>query len=472
MAEIQLLPTGVPNLDAALGGGIPLYSLIFIAGPPGSGKTTLAQQILFSHIRNNDTAKTLYCTTLSEPTVKIVRYMQQFTFFDADAFGERVIYHDLGHIIRDQALSEVNEAIMRLVEEQQPTILVIDSFKAIRDLSSDIGTFRRFCYDLSVRLTSARCTVFLVGECDSPDIISGAEFAVADGILYLGMSYQEGEPRRFLQLLKLRGQPIEMIPFPMTITSEGLHLFSSSFTLRQRQADWGGTGERAATGIAGLDALLHGGIPRGYCIILAGVSGSGKTTCALQTLVHGAMQGEKGLFFAFEETPARLYQVAAGLGWDLAGLERQGLLRFVFIPQDFIRVEEHLEVMVREFDTFRPHRFVIDSFSVYLHKVQDPAIQREKTYQLAGLARRAGALGLLISDTPSNEPQRLSRYGVEETVADGTISLWTELQGLQRRRYIEIYKMRAVDHVMGRHRMEITDQGIEVFYVPPPTGVR
>ncbi len=247
-----------------------------------------------------------------------------------------------------------------------------------------------------------------------------------------------------------------------------MRIFSSDFTLRPRPPDPGDLEARAATGIAGLDALLHGGLPRGYCIILAGVSGAGKTICALQTLAHGASLGEKGLLFSFEESPERLRQTAAGLGWDLTEYERQGLIRIVFIPQDSIRVEEHLEAMVREFDTFQPQRFVLDSFSVYLHKVQDLAIQREKTYQLSTLSWRTGALGILVSDTPSNEPHRLSRYGVEETVADGTIVLSTEVDGLARKRYVEVYKLRAVDHVTGRYRMEITDHGLEVYYAIPP----
>ncbi|WP_089719607.1 ATPase domain-containing protein [Candidatus Entotheonella palauensis] len=469
MAEIQLLPTRVPNLDAVLGGGMPLYSLNIIAGPPGTGKTVLVQQLLFNHARHNPACKVIYCVTLSEPLIKVVRYMQQFTFFDADLFGDQVLYHDLGRHVREQSLPDVADYIMRLVEEHQPDIIAVDSLKAIRDLSNDAGAFRRFCYDLSVRLASARCTSFFASEYEGSELTSGAEFAVADGILYLGFSLQEGEPRRFLQLRKVRGLPSEMVPYPFAITHEGLRVYSSGLLLRQQQLDPSDPQNEgqlyAATGISGLDALLRGGMPQGYCVILAGVSGSGKTTLALQTLVYGARQGEKGLLFSFEQTPERLRRTALGFGWDFAAFEQRGLLRIVFIPQDVVNVEEHLEMMVREFEAFEPQRFVLDSFSVYLHKVEHQAIQREKTYQLATLARQTGALGLLVSDAPTSEPYRLSRYGVEETVADGTIALTAEMEGLQRRRYLEVYKMRAIDHVTGRHRMEITSQGIEVFYV-------
>lgn len=88
MDEIK---TSIENLDNILGGGIPANSMIFIAGAPGTGKTTLAQQILFKN-----KYKALCLTTLSEPTFKVIKYMQKFEFFDQDAFGERVIYQDIG----------------------------------------------------------------------------------------------------------------------------------------------------------------------------------------------------------------------------------------------------------------------------------------------------------------------------------------------------------------------------------------
>src|SRR5919199_4991912 len=130
MPELQSLPTGTPNLDSVLGGGIPAYSLNVIAGQPGTGKTILAQQMLFNHIRQHADAKGLYLTTLSEPTVKVVRYMQHFRFFNADDFGERVLYQDVGLFAREHPLSELTDHILRLVEEHRPEVLVIDSFKA------------------------------------------------------------------------------------------------------------------------------------------------------------------------------------------------------------------------------------------------------------------------------------------------------------------------------------------------------
>src|SRR5689334_20820481 len=77
--SITALPTGVPGLDEVLGGGIPEYSFNLIAGSPGTGKTTLAQQMLFT--LGTDTRPALHFTVLGEPPLKLMRYQQQFSFF-------------------------------------------------------------------------------------------------------------------------------------------------------------------------------------------------------------------------------------------------------------------------------------------------------------------------------------------------------------------------------------------------------
>src|SRR6266571_2055567 len=79
--RIHQLPTGVPGLDEILGGGLPEYSFNIIAGAPGCGKTTLAHQIMFANASPENPA--IYFTVLGEPALKMLRYQQQFQFFDA-----------------------------------------------------------------------------------------------------------------------------------------------------------------------------------------------------------------------------------------------------------------------------------------------------------------------------------------------------------------------------------------------------
>ena len=92
-ATIRSIPSGVPGLDSVLGGGLPEYSFNLIAGGPGSGKTTLAHQIMFSNATVERPA--LYFTVLGEPTIKMLRYQRQFSYFDPKLAGSAIQFINL-----------------------------------------------------------------------------------------------------------------------------------------------------------------------------------------------------------------------------------------------------------------------------------------------------------------------------------------------------------------------------------------
>ena len=135
---IRQLPTGVPGLDAVMGGGVPEYSFNLIAGEPGGGKTTLAHQVMFANATREYPA--LYFTILGEPAVKMLRYQQQYTFFDPDAMGDAIRFVNLSDDVRDQGLGGVLARIVQEVEETSPCLVVVDSFRtAIRAGSEGIA---------------------------------------------------------------------------------------------------------------------------------------------------------------------------------------------------------------------------------------------------------------------------------------------------------------------------------------------
>src|SRR5687767_12353847 len=123
---IRRLPTGVPGLDQVLGGGLPELSFNLIAGAPGAGKTTLAHQIMFALADRDRPA--LYFTVLGEPSVKMPRYQQQFTFFEIDKVNESIRFVNLAQETRDGGLAAVLKRIIQGVESASPGIVVVDSF--------------------------------------------------------------------------------------------------------------------------------------------------------------------------------------------------------------------------------------------------------------------------------------------------------------------------------------------------------
>src|SRR3990170_8886936 len=120
-STLEWLGTGSAALDAILGGGIPAQSVTVVAGEPGSGKTVFALQALFHHARQGK--KCLYFTTLSEPALKVIRYMQLFSFFDARLLEERVVFADLGSTLRHSGVEQALVQMIERVESEEPDLV-------------------------------------------------------------------------------------------------------------------------------------------------------------------------------------------------------------------------------------------------------------------------------------------------------------------------------------------------------------
>ena len=160
---IRKLPTGVRGLDDILGGGIPEYSFNIIAGPPGGGKTTTAHQIVFANATEKKPA--IYFTVLGEPALKMLRYQQQYSFFDQSKLGKAVRFINLSDVVLEKDLDTVLEEIVKEVTALNPAIVVVDSFRTVvRKAVATAGELemQSFIQRLAQFLTSWQATTFLV----------------------------------------------------------------------------------------------------------------------------------------------------------------------------------------------------------------------------------------------------------------------------------------------------------------------
>jgi len=467
---MERMSTGNPNLDLILGGGIPVYSVNVICGPPGAGKTVLTQQMMFHNATPEH--KALYLTTLSEPQIKVLRYQQQFTYFDPDKVGSAVFFYDIGSVVRQEGLTATTQTIVNFIKEVQPEFVAIDSFKAIHDLAPSPPELRQFVYDLAVKMAGWRCTTFLVGEYAPHQIQEEPEFAIADGVIQLEHLLEGDHPRRFLQVVKMRGTNYLDGKHSFDITADGLAIYPARLAAPP-------TRELEATycvpyGVPELDSILGGGFPVGTHVVVAGPAGAGKTIFSLEYAINGALlYGDRAALFLFEETLSQIRALAQSFAWDLSRLEQENLLRLCYSPLTDINLDAYLQFMQSTIQELGVKRVVIDSLPAFLHPAGDDIhLVSEKISQLTAMLR---ALGCTTVSTTRLRPgsSNLSYYGVEEALADGLILLSTTPRGAQRKRTIEVHKLRGANPVMGEHRLQITSSGIRVFYTgrpPEPTS--
>lgn len=456
-AVITTVSTGDPALDAILGGGIPTGSMTIVAGEPGTGKTILALQMLFGAARKGQ--KCLYFTTLSEPAIKVIRYMQQFEFFDVDLIDKQVIFIDLGaalHQGADHALTEIGLQI----EKHEPTLIAIDSFRAIGDLLRSSTSARSFTYDLSVQLITAGATTLLVGEYTRDEVHTMTELAVADGILELSTRRVELTSTREIEIVKLRGAAFVTGRHFYDITSRGLVFFP-----RVRTSDGAAprlSGRRVSTGVAGLDAMFGGGIPEGSATMLQGGTGTGKTLLCLQFLIEGARQGKRGVFFTLEETPEQLRSAARGVGSDLEGYERDGLISIEYFSPVELSTDRYLDHARRQMDDSRVSRAVLDSLSTLALGVTSERRFKELAYTLAKHAREHRiSLVMTLETEQLLGTARLSAHGVS-FIADNLIQLrYVEVKN-RLARGISVLKARGIHHDTDIRALVVSSNGLEV----------
>ena len=206
--NIQRLKTGVPGLDNLLGGGLPEFSFNLIAGTPGSGKTTLAHQIMFSLATPDRRA--LFFTVLGEPTLKMLRYQQQFPFFDINKVNESVRFVNLSADLLQGDLDSVLLRIDEEVKDYSPSLVFVDSFRSVvrsaKRGEQGESALQRFVQQLGMNMTSWQATTFLIGEYLLPESESSPVFTVADGILWLSQNLHHNSMVRKMQVVKMRGQ--------------------------------------------------------------------------------------------------------------------------------------------------------------------------------------------------------------------------------------------------------------------------
>ena len=463
--DIRQLASGVPGLDDVLGGGIPEFSLNLVAGGPGSGKTTLGHQIMFAGA--NPKRKALYFSIVGEPPLKMLRYQQQFSFFDTAKLMDSIRFVSLGDEAVSGGLAKVLQIIIAEVKKTEPGIVVVDSFRSVvrRTLAEVQGEFEleSFMQQLALFLTSWEATTFLLGEYrDNED--DNTIFTVADSVLRLYQSIDRNSVVRKLQVMKIRGQG--QIPGLHTarISSDGYSVFPRLQKPEERKG--GGSrplDDRLSTGAPSLDALMGGGIPRGYSVLLAGPSGSGKTVLANQFIVEGVRKGEPGIVAIFEKRPND-YLETTPQGVEFERMVGENKLEILYLRPLDLSIDETMLALADAVHRLGAKRAVIDSLSG-LELALAPTFRedfRESLYRMIGALT---ALGVTVVSTvelaDSYVDLRFSPHGIAFLTDAIIMQRYFEMDG-EIRRALSVVKVRASQHSKDLREYEINSEGLLV----------
>lgn len=450
-----LLPTGSQDLDHILGGGLQPGSTIVIAGPPGSGKTVLAQQICFTNATPE--APALYYTTWSEPHPKMLRNLSAFDFFDEQAIGSRLDILNLPSIMEgeDAGLEAVTGELLRASLQRTPSVIVIDSSKALHAMVSGEGLRRAF-YDLSSRIGHTGSVLVLVGEYTAAEIDHEPEFAVADGIIQLANQPDRLIDRRWLRVTKMRGARIVPGRHSLTIGGDGVRAFPRLETMLPDQPPRA-TG-RAAFLDRGLNAMTGGGLPRGDATLLLGPGGIGKTVLTLEFVTAGLRAGEPALYISFQESPEELAQKAASLGWNEFGeaLEDGRLVVEHVRPVDLDL--DRVGVLIRNrIERQRPRRVVLDSIAELDLGAREPDRYLSYLYAAVNLVGGHGATGIFTQEIATLGPE--APGAALSFVFQNVLVMRFVEHGSEFLRAITAFKMRESVHDLDLTEFEIGPAG-------------
>jgi len=349
----------------------------------------------------------------------------------------------------------VLERVRDLIREHRPSIIVIDSFKALRPYAPDAGKFRRFLHDLAGMLGVLPITSLWIGEYEEEEIATAPEFAVADAIIAMGTNRAAERTSRALRVLKLRGGGFLSGSHAYRLSADGIAVFprladpgkTEAYTLGDR---------RTSSGIRAIDDMVGDGYWPGASTLVAGPTGIGKTLMGLHFVFDGARNGEQGLVATLQENPTQLERIVRGFGWSFA---RDGVRLMYRSPVD-LYLDEWVYDLLDTIEATGVRRVLVDSLGDLRNAAPDLTGFREYTYSLLQRCSRRGTSIMMTYEVPELFGlTQLTEHGASH-LADNVVLLQYQPSKTSVTRTLTVLKTRAGSHDPRIREFEITRDGI------------
>lgn len=451
--------TGIQGLDIVLEGGFLKGSTVLVQGLPGSGKTTLGLQ--FIHYGATQCDEPGLVVSFEEFPTQMLR--------DAKNFGwefEPLIQAGKVKVIASspqafyQQIRNPDSELNRLLNEGKIQRVLIDSLSHFQRLTNDPIELREILNSLLNRLRQSQTTSLLTQEVRwSEGEVSLEQYAVDAVVQLFFEPINRVQRRRFIEILKARGQFFQSGRHSMEITNEGIKVYPVPLPRGLKREI---TMRRVATGVPGLDRMLGGGFLEGFAVLVAGETGTGKSTLVRQFIAHGVLNGEGGLYVSLREDPERILQSARTIGIDLTPALKENNLVIHYVPGDvdayklFWEVKSLLELREKEGRPIK--RAAIDSLSDLISTFPDPTYLPQYLQALIELFTYHGVTSVFtLSVSTAN--------GAEHSPIDPNLARGLDCILMLRyvllhdhvRKVMTVTKMRGSEHDTGVRTVRIND---------------
>ena len=467
-------PTGIKGFDQITEGGLPKNRITLICGTAGSGKTLWGIDFLVKGATEFDEPGVFI--SFEETEEELYRDVASLNLDLRGLVSQKRIV--LEHIVlerKDIRSEDFNlEGLLIRLELAIDAIgakrVVLDSIESLFAGLTDVGVLRLEIKRLFRWLKDKRVTAIVTGEPGEQGFYTrhGLEEYTSDCIVFLDNRVNEQVSIRRIRVIKYRGSNHGTNEYPFVIDEGGL----SVIPITSAGLDQPGTHQRVSTGIPSLDKMFRGaGYTRGSTVLVSGTAGTGKTSLAAAFAVDRCKRGERCLFLSYEESAGQLTQNMSSIGIRFAPLIKKGLLKIVSTRPSYFGLEMHLLDLYKIIAVFKPTSVVIDPLTSLLGEGNQREIQSMVT-RMIDLMKSRGITGFftsLVSSTAQN-------YTSGEVGVSSLIDTWIvvrELEedaGKRRIRGLYIVKSRGMGHSSDIHKLILSDTGIDLAAMDPPSG--
>ena len=461
------LSTGVRGLDAILYGGFVPQRTYLARGQAGTGKTTLGLHFLTNGATNGEPVLLI---TFAESEREIRQNaagigfdMAHIEFLDlspTSEFFSAIQTYDL-FSTADVEKEPITRKIVEKLEALKPTRVFLDAITQLRQLSREPMQLHRHTLSLFRYFKENEATLLFTSE---DDIVHPDEAlqVMCDGIIELSMS----SLRRSIAVFKFRGSDYHNGSHTMRLTARGMEVYPRlEPEIIQRNFKF----EAVSSGIAELDALLHGGLERGTICLFTGPTGVGKTTLGLQFVKTAAARGERSVLYTFEEDSTTVIERCHGVNIPAGDMIKSGMLSIVQVEPLRHTPDEFAHIVRQEVEGRNTRIVIIDSISGYRLSLEGEDLMKH-LHRLCKYLRNAGTTAILLNEVYRSVDTFQGTETDINYLMDSIVFLrYIELSGGVRRA-IGVLKKRVSDFEKTMREMKFTPYGLKIE--EPITNIR